>query len=155
MKTHRYVIDLEWTGNVGQGTRSSSAYTREHRISAASKPPIAGSSDPSFRGDPARWNPEELLVASLAACHKLWYLGLCAQAGVIVQRYVDRAEGVMLEEASGAGQFESVTLRPRVVVSAHSDLDLAIALHDKAHEMCFIARSVSFPVRTLPTVATA
>ncbi|OWK28529.1 OsmC family protein [Sphingomonas mucosissima] len=154
MKMHSYIVELEWTGNAGRGTRTLSSYGREHRISSRGKPPIDGSSDPSFRGDPKRWNPEELLVASLAACHKLWYLGLCAQAGVIVESYTDRPEGVMIEEASGAGQFESVTLRPHVIISQGSSADLARALHENAHEMCFIARSVNFPVRAAPTIAT-
>ena len=154
MKIHRYVLNLEWTGNRGEGTRTLSGYGREHRISAGAKPPINGSSDPSFRGDPTCWNPEELLVASIAACHKLWYLGLCAEAGVIVQGYTDQPEGLMVEEAGGAGQFESVTLRPCVTIAAGSDPELAVALHHKAHAMCFIARSVNFPVRNLPTIRT-
>ena len=45
---------------------------------------IAGSADPAFRGDRTRYNPEDLLVASLAACHMLWYLHLAADAGVVV-----------------------------------------------------------------------
>lgn len=155
MKVHRYVIDLEWTGNTGQGTRSLSAYERSHRISAGAKPPIAGSSDPSFRGDPRCWNPEELLVASVSACHKLWYLGLCADAGVIVHGYTDRPEGIMVEEAGGAGQFQSVTLRPQVVIAASSDAVLAAALHERAHAMCFIARSVNFPVSIEPSITSA
>lgn len=155
MKTHRYIVELEWTGNAGHGTRSLAAYEREHRISSPGKPPIDGSSDPSFRGDPNRWNPEELLVASLAACHKLWYLGLCAQAGVIVESYTDRPEGVMIEEESGAGQFTSATLRPHVIISRDSSANLARSLHENAHEMCFIARSVNFPVQVVPTIVTA
>lgn len=155
MKIHHYRLDLEWTGNTGAGTSAIAAYEREHQIWAPGKAPIAGSSDPAFRGDPSRWNPEELLVASLAACHQLWYLGLCARANVIVERYIDRPEGVMIEEAGGAGQFASVTLRPHVVLAAGSDMDAAFTLHQKAHEMCFIARSVNFPVRIQPTVASA
>lgn len=152
MKSHQYSLDLAWTGNTGQGTRSIVGYSRDHRISAAGKPPIHGSSDSSFRGDPTRWNPEELLVASLAACHKLWYLGLCAGAGVVVERYSDQPTGVMIEETGGGGQFDSVTLRPQVLVSATSGIQAALALHDRAHALCFIARSVNFPVRVEPVV---
>lgn len=152
MRSHYYSVDLEWTGNTGQGTRSIAGYARDHSISAPDKPAIQGSSDPSFRGDPTRWNPEELLVASLAACHKLWYLGLCAGAGVVVERYADRPQGVMIEEADGGGQFSSVTLHPQVVVAPGSDIQSAIALHDRAHALCFIARSVNFPVRVQATV---
>lgn len=155
MKTHRYTLGLEWTGNRGRGTRDIAAYDRAHRITAPGKPDVAGSSDPSFRGDPTRWNPEELLVASLAACHKFWYLGLCAGAGVDVQSYVDEPVGVMQEEAGGAGQFVSATLRPVVTIAPQSDPAVAAALHDQAHAMCFIARSVNFPVHHQATIVQA
>jgi organic hydroperoxide reductase OsmC/OhrA len=145
-KQHHYTVQLRWTGNTGSGTASYRDYERAHDITVGGKPAIAGSSDPAFRGDANRWNPEELLVASLAACHKLWYLGLCAQHGIVVVAYEDEAEGCMVEEPGGAGQFTSVTLRPRVTIAAGADATAAAALHDQAHAMCFIARSVNFPV---------
>lgn len=145
-REHRYEVEIVWTGNRGSGTSAYTAYGRDHELRMPEKPAIAGSSDPSFRGDARRWNPEELLVASLSACHKLWYLHLCADAGVIVTSYVDQAEGIMIEEDGGEGQFTSVVLRPKVTVSPESDTDLAQRLHRAAHEMCFIARSVAFPV---------
>lgn len=153
-RKHTYRVRVAWTGNRGTGTSSFRDYSRDHEIAADGKAPIAGSSDPSFRGDPARWNPEELLVASLSACHKLWYLGLCAQAGVVVTAYEDDAEGVMAEEPGGAGQFLSVTLHPRVTLAPGADIGLAKALHHEAHEKCFIARSVNFPVGCEPLVTT-
>ena len=152
-KQHAYAVKVSWTGNDGNGTASYQAYSRAYRISASGKPDIEGSADPSFRGDPARWNPEELLLASLSACHKLWYLGLCAQAGIIVTAYEDNAEGMMVEEAGGAGQFTRVILKPRISLAAGSDRNRAEALHHKAHEMCFIARSVNFPVEHHPVFA--
>ena len=115
-KQHRYNVHLRWTGNEGTGTASYKGYSRAHEISAGNKPIIFGSSDPSFRGDPAHWNPEELLVASLSACHQLWYLHLCATTKIVVTDYEDRAEGVMVEEAGGAGQFVGVLLRPHVTL---------------------------------------
>lgn len=145
-RRHNYRIELAWTGDRGTGTSSYGAYGRDHDIRGPGKPPIKGSSDANFRGDAARWNPEELLVASLSACHQLWYLHLCAAAGVVISAYEDRAEGVMIEEAGGEGQFESVVLRPRVTISASSDAALAERLHEAAHEKCFIARSVAFPL---------
>lgn len=151
-KQHKYVVRVIWTGNSGTGTESHRGYERAHDISADGKPTIAASSDPAFRGDSARWNPEELLVASLSACHKLWYLGLCAQAGVVVTAYEDAAEGIMIEEGTGVGQFTSVTLHPHVTISATSDEMKATKLHRQAHAMCFIARSVNFPVTNLPTI---
>lgn len=149
-KEHHYSVTVTWTGNQGTGTSGYRAYSRDHLISAGDKPAIPGSSDPSFRGDPARWNPEDLLVASLSACHKLWYLGLCAGAGIVVTDYEDRAEGWMVEEAGGAGQFTRVILRPRVTLAPGTDAATAADLHHKAHEMCFIARSVNFPVAAEP-----
>ena len=153
-KRHVYTTRVEWVGNRGSGTSGYRDYDRAHEIWAGPiKPPIAGSSDPGLNGDPARWNPEELLVASLSACHKLWYLHLASVAGVIVAVYVDEAEGVMVEDADGGGHFERVVLRPRVTLSA-GDETKAQALHHEAHEKCFIARSVNFPVECQPQVET-
>jgi organic hydroperoxide reductase OsmC/OhrA len=115
-KTHRYSVTVQWTGNTGSGTSGYRSYERRHEILAAEKPLIPGSSDPAFRGDPTRWNPEDLLVASLSACHELWYLHLCAEARIVVVAYIDHAEGVMEESAEGLGRFRSVTLRPEVTV---------------------------------------
>src|SRR5215831_14827316 len=155
-KTHHYDVTVTWTGNTGTGTSGYREYERRHEISAsAQKPPIPGSSDPAFRGDPARWNPEELLVASLAACHKLWYLHLCAEAGIVVTAYVDHAEGVMEETGDGSGRFQSVILRPKVTVRSGSDLAKARALHDVAHSKCFIANSVNFPVNHVAEISVA
>jgi len=146
-KTHHYPVAVEWTGNTGTGTSGYRTYERRHEISAgAEKPTIPGSSDPAFRGDRARWNPEELLVASISACHQLWYLHLCAEAGIAVLAYVDHAEGVMEAAADGSGCFRRVILRPKVAVAAGSDVVKARELHDAAHAKCFIANSVNFPV---------
>jgi organic hydroperoxide reductase OsmC/OhrA len=150
---HRYKISVEWTGNTGTGTSGYKAYERRHEISAGdTKPRIPGSSDPGFRGDPARWNPEELLVASLSACHKLWYLHLCATAGVVVTSYVDHAEGEMEETTDGSGRFRRVVLRPVVTITPVSDRAKARELHAAAHAKCFIANSMNFPVEHEPEI---
>jgi organic hydroperoxide reductase OsmC/OhrA len=151
MKQHRYAVRLDWTGNEGTGTSAYRAYSRSHDLCAPGKPAIPGSADPAFRGDPARWNPEELLVASIAACHQLWYLHLCAVAGIIVQAYSDGASGIMVEQPDGAGQFESVTLRPHARLARGADEQKARALHHEAAKMCFIARSVSFRIDHEPS----
>ena len=151
-KKHKYLVHISWTGNQGSGTANYQGYSRAHEIAAPGKPVIVGSSDPSFRGDATRWNPEELLLGSASACHKLWYLGLCAQAGIVVLSYVDTAEGLMVEEASGAGQFTSITLKPKVTLALGADVETANRLHHKAHEMCFIARSLNFPVEICPSI---
>lgn len=116
------------------------------------KPPIASSSDPAFRGDPARYNPEDLLVASLASCHMLWYLHLCSAHGVIVWEYQDTAVGYMEERDDGAGSFVRVVLRPSVTLAAGGDRAKAQTLHAEAHRFCFIARSVNFPVELEPEI---
>ncbi len=152
MKQHIYDIRVDWTGDDGGGTTNYKSYRRDHRITAAGKPPIEASSDPSFRGDPARYNPEELLVASLSSCHMLWYLHLCSVNGVAVLAYRDSASGVMEESADGSGTFVEVQLRPHVKVASGGDQAKALALHHEAHRFCFIASSVKFPVHVLPEV---
>lgn len=144
---HSYTVEVAWTGNLGSGTSNYRAFSRDHDVRAEGKPVLHGSSDPAFRGDPTRYNPEELLVAALAQCHLLWFLHLAATSGVVVTGYTDRPAGVMAENADGSGQFTEVVLRPTVTVAEAAMVERADALHEKAHEMCFIARSVNFPVR--------
>ena len=152
-KQHQYAVSTVWTGNDGTGTQSYGGYRRDHDICAPGKPAIAASSDPAFRGDRARYNPEELLVASLSSCHMLWYLHLCAVNGIVVLDYRDEAGGTMQEEADGGGAFVRVVLKPRVTIAKGGDRDQALALHAKAHHLCFIARSVRFPVDFVPEIA--
>jgi organic hydroperoxide reductase OsmC/OhrA len=147
VKRHNYEIRLDWTGNSGEGTRTYRGYRRDHTITGAGKPQLAGSSDPAFRGDPSRYNPEELLVASLSACHMLSYLHVCAVNGVVVTDYTDDAVGTMEETADGGGAFTEVTLRPTVTIAAGSGEEKAKSLHEEAQRLCFIANSVKFPVR--------
>jgi organic hydroperoxide reductase OsmC/OhrA len=151
--THHYEIEVRWTGNLGPGTVDYRAYSRDHEIGAAGKAErIACSSDPVFRGSAARYNPEELLVASLSACHMLWVLHLCADANIIVTSYSDRASGTMITEPDGSGRFTEVVLNPRMTITEAGRVEDAIAVHEKAHGMCFVANSVTFPVRHQPQV---
>ena len=153
MKTHHYAIQTEWTGNVGSGTSAYTAYSRDHRLGGVGKThTIDGSSDPAFRGDAARYNPEELLISSLSACHMLWYLHLCAANGIVVTAYTDGATGVMDEAADGGGQFREVTLNPMVIITNANQIARATALHAEAGALCYIARSCNFPVRHQPVV---
>jgi organic hydroperoxide reductase OsmC/OhrA len=149
-KQHRYETTVRWTGNLGSGTTGYKDYSRDHEISAPGKPVITGSSDPAFRGDMRRYNPEDMLVASLSACHMLWYLHLAAVNKVVVLDYKDSATGTMEESANGGGRFIEVTLHPVITVTHDSPLDTARELHHQAHEKCFIANSVNFPVRCEP-----
>lgn len=146
-KNHHYKVAIKWTGNLGTGTSNYNAYSRNHWVQAEGKSPIESSSDPAFRGDSNRYNPEEMLVASLSSCHMLWYLHLCAEAGIIVTSYIDNAEGVMVEEISGAGRFSEVILKPSISLANMNMMDEANALHAKANQLCFIANSCNFPVK--------
>ena len=144
---HFYKVGVKWTGNLGTGTSNYKAYSRNHLIQVEGKVPVESSSDPMFRGNPNRYNPEEMLVASLSSCHMLWYLHFCADAGIIVTSYQDEAEGIMIVESSGAGQFTEVILKPRISLANMQMMDQANALHKKANAYCFIARSCNFPVK--------
>lgn len=155
MKQHNYELQVEWTGNTGEGTKTYRSYSRDYTITAEGKPQILGSSDPNFRGDPSRYNPEDLLVASLSACHMLSYLHLCAVNHVTVVDYRDAAIGLMDENSDGSAQFTRVTLRPTVTIAPGGDSDKAQALHAQAHHLCFIARSVNFPVDVAPNISEA
>lgn len=149
-KEHNYTTNIQWTGNNGSGTSAYTAYDRDHKIQAAGKANILASSDPSFRGDKTRYNPEELLVASLSSCHMLWYLHLCAEAGVIVTDYFDDARGIMVEDANGGGRFSEVTLHPHITITNLTMMDAANQLHEKAHKLCYITNSCNFPVLCKP-----
>ncbi|MFI2102514.1 OsmC family protein [Isoptericola sp. NPDC019693] len=156
---HNYAVTVAWpdaagaaAGSEAPGTTSYTSYSRNHTVAVTGKPPLLGSADPAFRGDPARHNPEELFVASLAQCHMLWFLHLAAEHGLVVREYTDETTGTMRVESRGEGQFTDVTLRPRVTVDAGPEAtDEAVAeLHRRAHALCFIARSVNFSVLVEP-----
>lgn len=148
-REHTYRVSVEWTGNKGSGTSGYRAYARDFTIESQGKPAIQGSSDPAFWGDKSRWNPEDLLLASASACHKLWYLHLCADAGIAVLAYSDDAEGTMVD--GDRGHFTQIVLRPKVTIRAGDDIKLAAHLHHEAHKQCFIANSLNFPILCDPT----
>lgn len=144
---HHYRLRATWTGNRGTGTSGYRDYDRDVTLSVEGKPDVLASSDKPFRGDPGRWNPEDMLLAALSECHLLSYLHACVTAGVVVVSYEDDAAGTMIEDGAGSGRFAEVMLRPRVVVADESMLEAARAAHTQAHDWCFIANSVNFPVR--------
>lgn len=151
MKTHNYSTRIEWTGNEGQGTLNYKSYNRNHKISIDGKySEINGSSDPSFLGDKTRYNPEDLFLSSLSACHMLWYLHLCAVHNIIVTEYYDNATGIMEESKNGSGKFVEVTLNPTVKITDPNRIEQANELHEKANEMCFIANSCNFEIQHNP-----
>lgn len=152
MKEHHYRATITWTGNKGTGTDHYQNYERSHNIIIENKAIIEGSSDPAFRGDKSLHNPEDMLLSSLSSCHMLWYLHFCSVNNVIVINYNDTAEGIMQEENDGKGRFTEVTLHPHVTVQNQDMVELAIDLHKKASEYCFIANSVNFPVIHKPII---
>jgi organic hydroperoxide reductase OsmC/OhrA len=149
-RRHSYETHSTWTGDRGQGTADYRSYDRTFDTTSPGRPAIAGSSDPAFRGDDDRWNPELLLVAALSQCHMLSYLHRCSISGVVVTGYEDTAEGVMVETDDGGGHFVDVVLRPLVTVAEPEMVERAQALHEDAAALCFIASSVNFPVRHEP-----
>lgn len=151
-REHTYTTTITWKGNKGAGTVAYDAYARDYEIACDGKTTIRGSADPLYMGDAKHHNPEEMLLAALSACHMLWYLHLCAASGVVVEAYEDSADGLMVTSRDGSGEFSRVTLRPRVTITANCDADQAMILHTKANEMCYIARSVNFPVHHEPDI---
>jgi organic hydroperoxide reductase OsmC/OhrA len=144
-RIHSYNVSIEWNGNKGKGTKSYTSYSRDYWVKIEGKPPIKGSSDPAFMGDKEAINPEELLVAAISACHMLWFLHLAAEADVVIIGYEDQAQGKMVEKADGSGHFEVVLLYPETK-SINGDTQLVETIHRQAHEKCFIANSLNFPI---------
>jgi len=153
--THRYALATTWTGNRGTGTSGYRDYDRASTVRVEGKPDLLASSDKPFRGDPSRWNPEDMLLAALSECHLLSYLHACVTAGVVVVDYRDDATGTMLEDGRGGGAFTEVTLHPVVTIAEESMRAAAEAAHTQANAWCFIANSVSFPVRHEATILVA
>lgn len=147
---HSYTIELSWKGR----TETPRSYDRSHILTAKDKPDIAASADPSSLGDPKKWNPEEMLLGSLASCHMLWYLYLCAASNIVVTSYRDAPTGTLEIDPEGKSGFTKAALNPQVVITDPSRIKDAQALQQKAHDKCFIVNSISFPVEVNTTVTT-
>jgi len=144
---HLYTVDVKWTGNLGQGTSSYRAYNRTWDLCSPGKPVVACSNDPVLGGNPSQYNPEDMLIGALSACHMLWFLHLASDAGIVVETYEDHAEATGETRPNGASRFLEAVLCPVITLQSGNDPDKADGLHKKVHEFCFIARSVNFPVR--------
>lgn len=155
MKQHRFRIATQWTGNLGTGTSAYSAYSRNHELSAPGKATGIEGSSAVARGDQSRYNPVELLIGALSACHMMWVLHLCADAGIVITEYCDEATGEMAEHPDGSGEFTRVVLNPRMVITDASRLAEAKSIHDRAHHVCCLARSMNFPVEHQAAVTAA
>jgi organic hydroperoxide reductase OsmC/OhrA len=154
-KEHEFTSRIEWTGNRGEGTRTYRGYARTWDIVTPGKPVIHCSNDPMLGGDPALPNPEDLLLSALSACHMLWYLHLASSAGIVVTAYRDDPVGVGQSTPDGAGRYVRAVLRPSITVLEGADLERAAAIHHEIHKVCFIARSVNFPVTYEPQFTVA
>ncbi|TKT84719.1 OsmC family protein [Dyadobacter frigoris] len=154
-RLHNYKLSIKWSGNKGLGTSDYSAFDRDYSVEIEHKPILNGSADPTFRGDKTKFNPEDMLLASLSACHMLSYLHLCSVGGIVVIDYYDHATATMETRIDGGGQFTEVTLNPLVTVTDASMIDKALALHKRAGEVCFIANSVNFQIKHFPVVITS
>ena len=144
-KIHNFSAKISWTGAAKGGAGSYESYSRDYLIEVPGKPALPGSADQVFLGDSSKHNPEDLLVMSLSSCHLLTYLAVAARAGVHVLAYSDEAIGTM-QMHQGKMCFTEVCLRPQVVIAKGGDAALAMQLHEPAHEHCFVANSVNFPV---------
>lgn len=150
-KNHHYTVAVEWTGNMGLGTENYEVYERSHNVQVEGKPLLECSSDTPFRGDAGKYNPEDFFVSSLATCHMLWFLHICADNDVVVHSYTDKAEGTMVVSPDAPGHFASVILNPVVGVAEEWMLAKAKELHAIAHQKCFIANSCNFPIEVKPS----
>jgi organic hydroperoxide reductase OsmC/OhrA len=151
MSTH--TVTIEWTR---QGAVfSDRRYSRVHRWTFDGGAVVLASSSPDVVrvpfSDPAGVDPEEAFVAALSSCHMLWFLDLAAQAGHVVEQYVDHAVGRMARRADGKDWVAEVDLCPEVrFAAAAPDAATLAALHHRAHESCYIANSVKTEVRVQP-----
>ena len=124
-------------------------YSRQYRVTVPGKADIVASAAPAFKGDGALHNPEDFLVAAVSGCHLLTYLALAAKMRITVLGYNDRASA-NLEKVGKTSKITSMTLRPKVILREENLIEKARQLHEKAHEYCFIAQSVNFPVKLEP-----
>lgn len=151
-KTQNYKLDLSWQGNHGAGTMTHTSYDRNFTTHEGSRPPVLGSSHPAFRGNSERYCPEELLLASLSSCHMLWYLHMCAAHEVVVLEYHDHPVMEMEVKEFGNGDIRSATLSPVVRIASEDQREQAMAMHQRAHQSCFIAKAVNFEIILKPKI---
>lgn len=152
MSEHKYQLKVEWTGNTGVGTKDARSFERSLSVQGDGKETILGSSDPAFKGDATKWNPEEMLVASLSSCHMLWYLHLLAMRKIVAVSYVDHASATLHVEANGEGHIKEAILAPVIIITDVTKVEEAMNLHEEAHKRCYIARSINFPTKINPTI---
>lgn len=141
--SHQYHLELNWTGNLQEDNIKND---RRYEVNIQGKPTIHGSADKPFHGDPEKYNPEDLLMASLSACHMMSFFYVCRKREIQILSYKDEAEGVLSLNPDGSGQFDKATLKQQVTVAGWPD-DLSVdEVNKQASKLCFIKNSINFPV---------
>lgn len=149
---HLFKASLSWIDKREEAKQpSSQIYRKSHRIAIEGKPDIQVSAAKAFKGDPNLYNPEDLLLSSLVSCHMMAYLYVCSENNIEVISYRDTADALLETTADGSGRFVKATLNPQVVISDPTKIELALSLHKKANQLCFIANSCNFPIHHYPT----
>jgi len=143
---HLFKAALNWNSNQNQEDSTKRFYSKSHQIKIDGKPALNVSAAKAFKGDPELYNPEDLLLSSLVSCHMMSYLYVCSQNGIEVLEYSDNAEATLEVSPDGSGRFVEVILKPKVKISNPDKIELALELHTKANQLCFIANSCNFPV---------
>jgi organic hydroperoxide reductase OsmC/OhrA len=143
---HLFKTQLSWTSKQNRIESSKRNYVKNHHIKIEGKPVLDVSAAKAFKGDPELYNPEDLLLSSLVSCHMMSYLYVCSQNGIEVLEYSDNAEATLEVNPDGSGRFIEVRLNPKVTIVNADKADLALELHKKANQLCFIANSCNFPV---------
>lgn len=143
---HLFKAELKWTSNQNLEDVTKRFYSKSHQIKIEGKPVLDISAAKAFKGDPELYNPEDLLLSSLVSCHMMSYLYVCAQNGIEVLGYSDNAEATLEVSPDGSGRFVEVRLFPKVKIVNSDQVELALELHKKANQLCFIANSCNFPV---------
>jgi organic hydroperoxide reductase OsmC/OhrA len=143
---HLFKATAKWTSRQTQEDSSKRFYTKSHKILIEGKSVLNVSAAKAFKGDPALYNPEDLLLSSLVSCHMMSYLYVCSQNGIEVLEYSDNAEAMLEVSSDGSGRFVEVRLNPKVKILNQDKVEMALALHKKANQLCFIANSCNFPV---------
>jgi organic hydroperoxide reductase OsmC/OhrA len=154
-----YSATVRWSR--GEQRFTDQRYSRRHEWCFDGGITVPGSSSPHVvaepYSDPKAVDPEEAFVASLSSCHMLWFLSIAAGRGFLVDSYLDNATGETSADAQGRQSISRVVLRPHAIFSGAKtpsvrDID---AMHEKAHDECFIARSVRSVVDCEPVHAQA
>jgi len=116
----------------------------------AGKLEIPGTSEVSIKANKVRYNPEELLLSAVSACHMLWYLYLCAENSIVIIAYVDKLIGTMQSTPDGSGHFTPITLHPEITIAGKIKEKELADLQHQANKLCYIANSCNFPIYHKP-----